>query len=58
MTAAVKARHSLDRGIGFICFGIGFGCPVVGTTAARGLRLILGLVGVRYGGNHVVLTGG
>lgn len=49
VTATIKARRALERGIGFLCLGAAFATPVVGSTAAKVIDLLLAGAGLRYG---------
>jgi hypothetical protein len=49
MTATMKARRALDRGLGFLLLGAAFACPMVGERAAGGVNTLLRLAGWRYG---------
>lgn len=48
MTADVRARKALDRGLGFLLLGATFASPV-GARATDGLNAILRAAGWRYG---------
>lgn len=42
-------KRALDRGCGFLILGLAFASPVIGSHAGRGIGVLLGLAGYRYG---------